>query len=51
MTMFIELNGGSWDPEAPDVDDAERMMLAVAEGSATEADLAAWLAERVDFER
>ncbi|MFV0526119.1 MAG: type II toxin-antitoxin system death-on-curing family toxin [Acidimicrobiales bacterium] len=51
MTMFIELNGGRWDPEVPDVDDAERMMLAVAESSATVADLAAGLAERVTFEQ
>ncbi len=50
MTMFIELNGGSWKSPAPDVDDAEWMMLAVAEGSVSEADLAEWLSTRVEFE-
>lgn len=50
MSMFIELNGGSWIAPVPDVDDAERMMLAVAEGSVSEADLADWLSTRVVFE-
>jgi hypothetical protein len=39
MSMFIELNGGSWIAPVPDVDDAEQMMLAHAEGSVSEADL------------
>ncbi len=50
MTMFIELNGGQWEPATPDIDDAEAIMLAVAAGSITEADLAHWLSERVSFD-
>jgi len=50
MTMFIELNGGRWDPATPDVDEAEAVMLAVAAGTTPEADLAQWLSERVTFE-
>lgn len=30
MVLFIDLNDGTWDPDPPDVDDAERAMLAVA---------------------
>ncbi len=47
--MFIDLNDGSWDPEPPDVDDAEATMLAVAAGEVDERWLAAWLRDRVRF--
>ena len=47
--MFIDLNGGAWDPNPPDVDDAERAMLAVAAGRIDERAFAAWLRERVSF--
>ena len=50
MAMFIELNGGTWEPATPDVDDAEAIMLAVAAGSVTEAELAHWLSDRVSFD-
>ncbi len=30
LVMFIDLNGGTWDPDPPDVDEAEEAMLAVA---------------------
>lgn len=49
MAVFIDLNDGRWDPDPPDVDDAERTMLAVAAGEIDEATLATWLRERVTF--
>ena len=50
MTMFIDMNGGLWKSDPPDVDDAERVMLQVASGEITEAELATWLREHVAFE-
>lgn len=47
LVLFIDLNGGTWDPDPPDVDDAEQTMLAVATGEIDEAELATWLRERV----
>lgn len=49
LAMFIELNGGSWQPDPPDVDDAEAMMLAVAAGEVEESWIADWLRQRVIF--
>ena len=51
LVMFIDLNDGSWDPDPPDVDQAEEMMLAVAAGEVDEPWLAAWLRDRVRFAR
>jgi death-on-curing protein len=51
LTLFIDLNDGHWDPEGPDVDDAERTMVAVAAGEIDEAALANWLRGRVSFGR
>ncbi len=50
LVMFIDLNGGRWDPDPPDIDDAECTMLAVAAGEIDEQALAAWIRERVIFE-
>ncbi len=50
QTVFIELNGRARIAPIPDVDDTERMMLAVAERSVSEADSAEWLSTRVEFE-
>jgi prophage maintenance system killer protein len=47
--MFVDLNHGSWDPEPPDIDQAEEAMLAIAAGEVEEAWTAAWLRERVRF--
>lgn len=47
--MFIELNGGRWDPDPPDVDDAELAMLALASREIDETKFADWLRERVRF--
>ncbi|MEQ8716809.1 MAG: Fic family protein [Acidimicrobiales bacterium] len=50
LVMFIDLNGGRWEPESLDVDDAESAMLAVAAGNIDEGEFARWLRERVVFE-
>jgi death-on-curing protein len=50
LLMFVDLNDGRWDPDPPDVDDAEAAMLAVAAHAVDEAWFAAWLRERVRFE-
>ena len=48
--MFIDLNDGAWEPDPPNVDDAETAMLAVAAGEVNEEWLAEWLRERVHFD-
>jgi death-on-curing protein len=50
LVLFIDLNGGSWEPDPPDVDSAEAAMLAVAAKQVDEAWLAEWLSERVRFD-
>jgi death on curing protein len=50
LVMFIDLNDGTWDPDPPDVDDAEDAMLKVAAGQVDEQWFAAWLRERVRFD-
>ena len=47
LVMFLDLNRGRWNPDPPDVDEAERAMLAVAAGEIDEQAFAAWLRERV----
>ena len=49
LVMFVDLNQGSWDPDPPDVDQAEQAMLAIAAHEVDEAWAAAWLRERVSF--
>lgn len=49
LVMFIDLNDGAWDPDPPDVDEAERAMLAVAAREVDESWFAAWLRARVRF--
>ena len=49
LVLFIDLNGGHWDPDPPDVDEAESAMLAVAARQVDEAWFADWLSERVRF--
>jgi death-on-curing protein len=50
LVTFIDLNGGRWEPDPPEVDDAETAMLAVAAGKVDEAWFADWLRERVRFD-
>jgi death-on-curing protein len=50
LVLFIDLNGGIWDPDPPDVDEAEAAMLAVAAHEVDEAWLAEWLRSRIRFD-
>lgn len=50
LVLFIDLNNGFWDPDPPNVDEAETAMLAVAAHEVDEAWLAYWLRSRVRFE-
>jgi death on curing protein len=50
LVMFIDLSHGFWNPDPPDVDEAEEAMLAIAAGEVDEAWTAEWLRERVRFE-
>jgi death-on-curing protein len=50
LVMFVELNGGRWDPDPPDVDEAEAAMLAVAAHEVDEAGFSNWLGERLRFD-
>ena len=49
LVLFLDLNDATWDPDPPDVDDAEATMLAVAAHDIDEAALAEWLRQRVRF--
>lgn len=51
LVLFVDLNGGSWKPDPPDVDDAESAMLAVAAHGIDENDFAEWLQPRVRFDK
>ena len=50
LVLFIDLNGGVWDPDPPDIDQAEVAMVAIAAGDVDEAWTAQWLRERIRFE-
>lgn len=47
--MFIDLNGGVWVPDPPNIDDAEQAMVAIASHIVDEAWTAAWIRDRVQF--
>lgn len=47
LIMFVDLNSGHWDPDPPNVDEAEAAMVAVAGRELDESQFAAWLRERV----
>lgn len=49
LLLFIDLNNGGWEPDPPDIDQAEAAMLAVAAAEVDEDWLASWLRERVRF--
>jgi death-on-curing protein len=49
LLLFVDLNDGVWDPDPPDVDQAEEAMLAVAAGEVDESWFAQWLRQRVRF--
>lgn len=46
MRMFVAINDWTWDP-TPDVDDAERAVLAIASGAIDEVATAEWLREHL----
>ena len=49
LAMFVDLNHGTWDPDPPNIDQAEEAMLAIAAGEVDETWTAVWLQERVRF--
>lgn len=49
LTLFVELNGGQWQPNPPDIDESEALMLSIASGEVDELVVAQWLRERVTF--
>ncbi|MGQ0805746.1 MAG: Fic family protein [Actinomycetota bacterium] len=49
LVLFVDLNGGVWDPDPPDFDEAEAAMVAVAAHEVDEAWFANWLRGRVRF--
>ena len=50
LVLFIDLNGGVWNPDPPNVDEAEAAMLAVAAHEVDEGWLAEWLRSRTQFD-
>lgn len=49
LVLFLDLNEVQWDPDPPEIDDAERAMLAIAAHEVDEAWTAAWLSNRARF--
>ena len=47
LLLFLDLNDARWDPDPPNVDEAETAMFAVAARDVDEAWVADWLRERV----
>lgn len=50
LVVFVDLNGGRWDPNPPDIDEAEAAMLAVAAHEIDEGWFAEWLRPRLRFD-
>lgn len=48
--MFLEPNGVTWEPDPPNVDEAEAAMLAVAAHEVDEPWLADWIRARTQVE-
>jgi death-on-curing protein len=46
LVLFLDLNDVVWDPDPPDIDDAEAAVIAVAASEVDEAWFATWLRER-----
>ena len=49
LLLFVDLNGGHWDPDPPDVDEAVEAMLEVAARQTDEGSFESWLRRRVRF--
>lgn len=50
LVLFVDLNGGRWTPDPPDVDEAEQAVVAIAAGEVDEGWVADWLRDRLQFE-
>lgn len=50
LVLFVDLNDGLWDPDPPDMDEAETAMLSVAAHEVDEVWFSAWLRDRVRFD-
>jgi death-on-curing protein len=48
--MFIDLNGARWEQDAPNIDEAEAAMLAIAAHEVDENWVADWVRQRVLFD-
>ena len=46
LVMFLDLNGVVWDPDPPDVDEAEEAIFSVAAHEVDEAWFAGWIRQR-----
>ena len=49
LILFLDLNGVTWEPDPPNVDQAEQAMLAVASHQVGEEWLASWLRVRTRY--
>jgi death-on-curing protein len=49
LVMFVDLNQGTWNPDPPDIDQAEEAGLAIDAGNVDEASAAVGLREWVSF--
>ncbi len=49
LVLFVDLNGGVWSPDPPDVDEAVDAMLMIAAREVDEHWFANWLRNRVDL--
>ncbi len=49
LVMFLDLNEGMWEPDPPDIDEAEEAMLAISAGEVDETWTVAWLKDHVQF--
>lgn len=49
LSLFIDLNGGTWISDPPDVEDSVKAMLLVAAHEVDEVWFANWLRRRVNF--
>ena len=50
LAMFVDLNGGRWSPDPPEVEASVTAMLAVAAREVDEDQFARWLRDRVVFD-
>ena len=49
LVLFVDLNEGRWDPDPPNIDEAEAAMFSIASGDVDEMWAADWLRQRIRF--